>query len=86
MTGIDRVRADAERRGLSLPEYLLLHVATEFAMTPEQAAGCITKAAAVDSQAALESCVQKGWVGVSRTGTLVLTNAGMAARASVVME
>ncbi|OAI41432.1 hypothetical protein AYO40_03210 [Planctomycetaceae bacterium SCGC AG-212-D15] len=83
MDRIERVRMVAEQQGVSLAEYLVLHISTAFAMTAEEAGGFVTKSlqksayADVDGAAAVQSCIVKGWVGFSPSGRLILVGAGL---------
>jgi hypothetical protein len=84
MNRIELVKKVAEKYGTSLAEYLILHVATAFAMTAQEASGFLVKMlahsnyASVNCDEAIEACVQKGWVSVSREKRLVLTAEGRA--------
>jgi hypothetical protein len=71
MTRLENIRVIAAKRGVSLAEYLLLHIATAFAMTPDEAVGFLTMTLAKTPYAdgnggeALRLCTEKGWVAVS---------------------
>ena len=84
MTRFERVREIATKYNATLAEYLVLHIATAFAMTPEQAAASIktmlasTPHADTDNPEAIRQCMEKGWVRISPAGMLQLTEAGLA--------
>lgn len=84
MTRLERVRIVAEKHGTTLAEYLVLHIATAFAMTDQEAAifcsGALSKSnyANTDCHKALQSCLEKNWVRLSPAGKVVLTETGMA--------
>jgi hypothetical protein len=43
MNRLEFVRTVAERNGVSLAEYLVMHISMAFAMTAEEAGGFVTK-------------------------------------------
>src|SRR5437868_3039420 len=84
MTRLEHVRIVAKRHGATLPEYLILHIATAFAMTQQEAVKFCNRALArsnytnVRCEDALESCLRKDWVALSPYGKIVLTGNGLA--------
>ena len=84
MTRFERIREIATKHGATLAEYLVLHIATAFAMTPEQAATSLTTMLAktphadMDGPEAIRRCMEKGWVRITPANLLQLTEAGMA--------
>lgn len=92
MTRLDRVKAIAGKHGVTLAEYLVLHIATAFVMTPEEAGGFVVKSLAQSPHAdpsageAVKACLDKKWVGVSATGMLVLAPGGMALAHAIANE
>jgi hypothetical protein len=84
MTRFERVRVIAAKQGVSLAEYLLLHIATAFAMTPDEAVEFLTKTLAKtpyadgNGEEALRLCTENGWVAVSCANFLQLTEEGRA--------
>jgi hypothetical protein len=84
VTRFERVRVISAKYGATLAEYLVLHIATTFAMTPEQAAASLTTMLAktphadMDGPEAIRLCAEREWVRVTPAGLLQLTEAGLA--------
>jgi hypothetical protein len=83
MRRLDRINSIATRYSLTVAEYLVLHIATAFVMTPEQATTFLAKSLEKSSYTTtnatdpVKACYEKGWVGVTPAGMLVLTTSGM---------
>jgi hypothetical protein len=82
MTRLDLVRSVAERYGLSVAEYLVLHIAMAFAMTPEEASAFVVKSIAKSAHAdgrcheAVTNCFERRLVKLSSSGMVKLTTEG----------
>jgi hypothetical protein len=92
MTRFERVRAIAAKYDVSLAEYLLVHIATAFAMTPGEAIASLTTMLAktpyanLDGAEAFKRCAEKGLVTISPAGLLKLTEAGMVLAHAIAIE
>jgi hypothetical protein len=74
---IMQLQVAAFRHRIPLSQSLALHIVNEFVMDAAAIASYLTKILeGVDGEAAVQDCLDKGWLVELPTGTLVLTKDG----------